>query len=79
MTAQWQIQDFHRGGANPQSGGGAGIKFNFFFRKLHEIEKNLAARGAPPPRSATAAVVRMLQEIKALTKKQPSFRYRLIP
>ena len=39
---------FSQGGANPRRGGGAGIKFNFFLRKLHEIEKKLAARGGAP-------------------------------
>ena len=35
---QWRIQDFHRG-APTLGAGGAGIKFNFFLRKLHEISK----------------------------------------
>ena len=50
---------FSQGGAPTFGAGGAGINFNFFPQKLHEIEKNLAAKGvggapgAPPPRSAT--------------------------
>ena len=44
---------FSQSGAPTLGAGGAVIKFNFFLRKLHEIEKNLAARrgrvpGAPP-------------------------------
>ena len=53
-VTQWRIQDFPRGGANPQ-GAAPGYIFIKFSRKLHEIEKNLVARGgggapgAPPP------------------------------
>ena len=36
---------FSQGGRQPSERGGAGIKFHFFLRKLHEIEKNLAAGG----------------------------------
>ena len=43
---------FSQGGAPTLGAGGAGIKFNFFLRKLHEIEKNLAARGGGAPGSA---------------------------
>ena len=49
---------FSQGGAPTLGAGAAGIKFNFLLRKLHDIEKILAARGggAPgaPPSSATA-------------------------
>ena len=45
---QWRIQDFPRGGRQPP-GGAPGYNFIKFSRKLHEIEKNLAARGGRPP------------------------------
>ena len=49
---------FSQGGANPQGGGAPGYDFIKCSRKLHEIKKNLVARGGghrgrPPPRSAT--------------------------